>query len=327
MEQRNKTRLPIIISILLHLGLLVFLMVNEHQQKTVVKPEAVDIEWVNLEDFPAETEMKQIVQQADKSINEKAPEKDYKLSKNNQDLVRETKAQKNGEFQNKKNQRDGKTAQNQKTADQQKKASLDRFKPSLFDNSYSQKKLAPSPVAAHSGAEVSQNDDYLKDVVAGAETLLKTREFVYYGYYNRIKSKLKQHWEPRIKKKITKILRRGRQIASINDKITRLVITLDQTGDLVRIQVKNASGYNDLDDAAIEAFRAAAPFPNPPLGIVDTTGNVHINWDFVLETWSAPGWLSAPLQLKKHFTEAHIFAKIRFTKQEVQPWLKQRFHK
>jgi TonB family protein len=79
-------------------------------------------------------------------------------------------------------------------------------------------------------------------------------------------------------------LRKGRRIASTNDKITRLVITLDKAGELKRIKVKNASGYNDLDDAAIEAFRAAAPFPNPPNGIVNGEEEVEIPWDFVLET-------------------------------------------
>ena len=100
----------------------------------------------------------------------------------------------------------------------------------------------------------------------------------------KIKRRKLELEEENQKKKIVKILRKGRSIASTNDKITRLVITLDQGGELVRIQVKNASGYNDLDDAAIEAFRAAAPFPNPPGGIVDTSGVVNINWDFVLET-------------------------------------------
>jgi len=44
------------------------------------------------------------------------------------------------------------------------------------------------------------------------------------------------------------------------------------------------SGIQDLDDAAIEAFKAAAPFPNPPKGVVENDGTVQIRWDFVLET-------------------------------------------
>ncbi len=283
-KDNKNSNIAILFSVLFHMALLIFLVVSE-TKKTTVAEKAVEIEWVELENLPSKTEQVQIVQQDDKSINEAIPEKDYRLSKNNQDVKKETKSEKNGAFQNRKN----KVASPQKQPKPQAKATpkqniLDQLKPSLYDSQYSVSKLAPPPKPALSGAEVSQNDDYLKDVAAGAETLLKTREFVYYSYYNRIKSKLRQHWEPRIKKKIVKILRKGRRIASVNDKITRLVITLDSAGGLKRIQVKNASGYNDLDDAAIEAFRAAAPFPNPPSGIVSSAGEVEIPWDFVLET-------------------------------------------
>lgn len=290
-NQKKKWNTSIILSLLIHVAILISLVIKEHH-KNQLKEEAVEIEWVNIEDLPTELNKKaQIVQQEDKSINEKAPEKDYKLSKNNQDIKQETRAKKNGEFKNRKNKVEAPSTKSQpqpqpqpQVAANKKQNLLNALKPNLYNSQYSAAKLAPPPKPALSGAEVSQNDDYLKDVVVGAETLLKTREFVYYSYYNRIKRKLRQHWEPRIKKKIVKILKKGRRIASHNDKITRLVITLDKTGKLKRIQVKNASGYNDLDDAAIEAFRAAAPFPNPPNGIVSSSGEVEIPWDFVLET-------------------------------------------
>lgn len=286
-EKKKKKFIPIIFSALLHMGLIAFLIVTDNEFQHT-PPENVEIEWVDIQDLPSQEDRKrQIVQQDDKSINEKVPEKDYKLSQINQEVLKETKAQKQGEFQNRKNKTQGEAkpvAQTKPASKRPPKLNLENLKPALFDDQFSQAKLAPPPTPALSGSEVSQNDDYLSDVVAGAETHLNTREFVYYSYYNRIKKKLRFHWEPRIKKKIVKILRKGRKIASATDKITRLVITLDKQGTLVRIQVKNASGYNDLDDAAIEAFRAAAPFPNPPQGIVDGTGEVQINWDFVLET-------------------------------------------
>jgi protein TonB len=47
--------------------------------------------------------------------------------------------------------------------------------------------------------------------------------------------------------------------------------------------VVGPSGLTDLDDAAVEAFRAAAPFPNPPNGIVEGDGLIRIRWDFILE--------------------------------------------
>jgi len=52
---------------------------------------------------------------------------------------------------------------------------------------------------------------------------------------------------------------------------------------LIKVQVIGRSGIQDLDDAAVEAFKAAAPFPNPPKGIVDEDGTIRIRWDFILE--------------------------------------------
>lgn len=301
MKERKKISFALLLSFLFHVGILIFLTVHKSslffQPKS--KEEKMEIEWVELKEKPKDiNENVQIVQQDDKSVNEVAPKKDYKLSAKDQDVLQETKAEKNGAFQNKKNRQEGaeeakpvEKVQAQKpqpqepsTAAEARQKVFANLQPKMFDTQFSESKLAPPSEPAISGADISQNDDYLKDVVVGSETLLKTREFVYYSYYNRIKGKLRQHWEPRIKDKIVKILRQGRKIASTNDKITRLVITLDQSGELVRIQVKSASGYNDLDDAAIEAFRAAAPFPNPPDGIVNGTGQVEINWDFILET-------------------------------------------
>ena len=286
-QRKVSSGLAFILSILFHGLLVLFMMIQPKFSKINPEKEKLDIQWVEIKEPKKEEPLEnaQIVQQDDKSINDQKPKKDYRLSKNNQDVRKETKAAKNGAFQNRKNKKAGPTKKPQALSQSQKRfKAFESLKPKLFDSEFKQAKLAPKPKPALSGAEVSQSDDYLKDVVAGAETLLRTREFVYYSYYNRIKRKLRQHWEPRIKKKIVKILRQGRRIASVNDKITRLIITLDQGGELVRIQVRSASGYNDLDDAAIEAFRAAAPFPNPPSGIVNGKREVEINWDFVLET-------------------------------------------
>lgn len=145
----------------------------------------------------------------------------------------------------------------------------------------------PSPTseeqASGDGNEVSKTDDHLKNVPTGMQTMLSTREFMYYSYYNRIKDKLRQYWEPKIREKFERTIRQGRSIASDGDKITKVVIILDDKGTLIRVQVLSASGLVDLDEAAVEAFRAAAPFPNPPKGIVEEDGTIKIRWDFVLE--------------------------------------------
>ena len=80
------------------------------------------------------------------------------------------------------------------------------------------------------------------------------------------------------------MFKQGRTIASDQDKITRLLIILSTRGTLVKVQVVSDSGVRDLDEAAVEAYRSAAPFPNPPQGIIDPDGTVKIRWDFILES-------------------------------------------
>jgi protein TonB len=130
----------------------------------------------------------------------------------------------------------------------------------------------------------STTNDSLENVKDDLITRLNTKEYKYFGYYNRIKNQLNQWWVPKVQQKFTKMMRQGRTIASEENKITKLVITLNDSGYLVNVQVLAESGVRDLDEAAIEAFRSAAPFPNPPKGMVDSDGNVKIRWDCVVES-------------------------------------------
>lgn len=153
-----------------------------------------------------------------------------------------------------------------------------------------QKKMAQLKKQAQSGSpgngaggDTSQTNDFIKDTEKGMETMLSTREFVYYSFYARIRRQLNQHWGGKVREKVSKLVKEGRSIASTDNKITKLLIVLDKKGTLVKIQLLSDSGVRDLDDAAIEAFKEAAPFPNPPSGIVESDGTIKIRWDFILE--------------------------------------------
>jgi len=254
----------------------------------------------------------QIVTSDEKRINDEKDEKAKYLSKFDQKVVRETRAMKSGKFANEAGR--GKAAapqpkiaaeppQNSNEPKEAKKSAGEKTQIATFENgdfpiapktglqafnpSFRKLPNVPDPmaveVAAGDGQEISATDDHLKNVPTGLQTMLSTREFIYYSYYNRIKDKLRQHWEPKIKEKFERIVRQGRTIASDGDKITKVIIVLDEHGTLIRVQVVSRSGVTDLDDAAVEAFRAAAPFPNPPKGIVEEDGTIKIRWDFVLE--------------------------------------------
>lgn len=247
----------------------------------------------------------QIVEQSDQSPDKESPDARF-LSAKNQKVEKQTVAANRGDFKNTKKTESAKAGSNEETEVAKKSAlpektqqqiaedllkgfdakeAFDRQKTAALEK---EKGLGDSQGSGQGpqgdSVDASQTNDYIKDVEVGLETVLNTREFKYYSYYNRIRRQLSQHWEGRVRDKLSRLFREGRAPAATNqDRITKLVITLNEKGTLVRIQVLSDSGIRDLDDAAIEAFRAAAPFPNPPQGIVEQDGTVKIRWDFVLE--------------------------------------------
>lgn len=237
----------------------------------------------------------QVVEQNEKSVNDEKPLKDSYLSAQNQRVEKETMARERGEFRNR---TDAQSAKTPGTGNDDRKAAtkdVAKAKPTLRDlmgtsaEAMLQKReeveaAGGAGSVAQKGTEASRTDDYLKNVNQGAETMLNTREFKYYTYYTRIRRQLSQHWEPSVRGRLDKMFKQGRRIASDQDHITKLLIVLSERGTLVKVQVLTESGVHDLDEAAIDAFRAAAPFPNPPKGIIESDGTVKIRWDFVLES-------------------------------------------
>lgn len=315
--------LSFVLSVLLHLGLggaILSQNTDILKNLTAPKPKVSEVELVDAQKFMeqfaakkkeiAHTPQGQIVQQ-EQQMNDEITKTRF-LSKHNQRVVEQTQAQLNGKFKNtdetggekKALKTPGKTKEvaesqeesrpEQKAVKGEKELLTSDDGPAVHSANEKMKEFMPSfrpsaprvmarDQASGGGEGASATDDHLKDVKTGLQTMLSTREFLYYSYYNRIRSKLTQYWQPMIKDKMERIMKQGRTIASTGDKITRIVIVLDETGTLRKVQVLGASGVSDLDEAAVEAFRAAAPFPNPPKGMVESDGTIKIRWDFVLE--------------------------------------------
>lgn len=266
-------------------------------------PPPVTVVEVPAKKKPLPLIQKQVVDQDEKAVNDEVPEDTKFLSAHNQVVKKQTVAQELGDFKNRRDQQskgDGgspkltldklkpkmdfsKMIEEKREKERELERTLDENAMKVASSDTRLKEITRADKEGSSGADRSQTSDYLKDVEKGAETLLSTREFVYYSFYARIRRQLNQHWGGKVREKMTKIIKEGRTIASTDDKVTRLMITLNRKGQLVKVQVLNDSGIRDLDDAAIEAFQEAAPFPNPPEGIVERDGTIKIRWDFILE--------------------------------------------
>jgi TonB family protein len=51
---------------------------------------------------------------------------------------------------------------------------------------------------------------------------------------------------------------------------------LSPDGQFSSFVIQNSCGDRGLDDVAVQAFRQAAPFPNPPRGMIGSDGLIHI---------------------------------------------------
>lgn len=277
----------LVVSLFLHFSAFFSLAIFSHFSFTPPQ-ETVEIEFVDPKTLVEEN--KQIVQQ-EQQVNDEIPEDSKFLSKHNQRVKKQTRAEKTGEFKNtaKPGQKvAGQPDQPKKPKPQQQDKTPGKVK--KLSDLIPQYSLTPDgrkDLNRHVG-DPSQTDDYLKDVDKGLQTMLSTREFLYYSYYNRIKAKIRQYWEPNVRESVKIIYRKGRSIASSKDRVTQVLITLDARGDLQRIEVITQSGIKPIDDAAVKAFKQAAPFPNPPKGMVEDDGKIRIRWDFILEARSLP---------------------------------------
>ncbi len=130
-------------------------------------------------------------------------------------------------------------------------------------------------------------NDYLEKVDEGDETWLNTKGFKYAVFYNRVKRKVAQNWHP------VEAQRRYDPYFRIHGYKTRdtvLFITLDGSGVLEDAELVRSSGVDFLDQAALSAVNKAAPFPNPPPGIIEE-GRIKFPFRFVFElNRSVPVW-------------------------------------
>lgn len=145
------------------------------------------------------------------------------------------------------------------------------------------KQKRPGNLSDASGQGMSSTNDFVDQVPLGDLTYLNTVEYKYYGFFHRIRQKLEQFWGRSIQEKAQDFMKSGRRIASDEQLVTALIVVLNDQGKITKIHIKGSSGIQELDDAAIESFNQAGPFPNPPKGLI-VNGEVKIEWGFVVSS-------------------------------------------
>lgn len=231
--------------------------------------------------LPPEEE-KQIVDKA--AANEIEPVESKYLSEKNNSVKDETKSK--TEFQAEINEEKPSPRKSEHEAEEEERAKvkaeieipeeklpdIEKLKVDLENNSEIARHLTPP-----------ESSDYLPGILEKDKTALNTREFVYYSFYERVKKRVGMFWTPALEEKFRKMYYANIDVDN-RDLITKLIIVLDDHGQIRKIEKIASSGFKNLDDAAIEAFNKAAPFSNPPKGILDDDNTVILRWDFILKS-------------------------------------------
>ncbi len=131
----------------------------------------------------------------------------------------------------------------------------------------------------------SSSDDALLDVKErGEETLLNSRKFQHWDFFNTVKNRVRKHWHP------ASVYRRRDptgKVYGIKDRLTVVQVTLSANGKLQRLTTVKDSGVDFLDVEARRALRKAAPFTNPPTGLVNKHNAITFQFGFLFEISSS----------------------------------------
>jgi TonB family protein len=131
----------------------------------------------------------------------------------------------------------------------------------------------------------SGSQDALKDIDDGEETALNSKRWKFASFFNRVKRQVADHWHPE------EAYRRGDPTGSVygsKNRLTVLRVQLKPDGSLANVALEQPSGVEFLDDEAIEAFKQAQQFPNPPRQLVDDGGVINFRFGFLFELSGAP---------------------------------------
>ncbi len=147
---------------------------------------------------------------------------------------------------------------------------------------------APAPIS-HETTRLagSPSNDWLPEIDAADRTALNTKETLYASYWNRIKQLVSFYAH--------QTLANARSSVPLRSPKYEMVLTglIAPDGHLEAIEVARSCGIPEFDTALVEAFDLAGPFPEPPDGLVESDGYVHMDgFGFVITIGGARAELS-----------------------------------
>jgi TonB family protein len=126
--------------------------------------------------------------------------------------------------------------------------------------------------------------DHLRDIDDGDETALNSKRWRFASFFNRVKRQVAEHWHP------DEVYRQRDPTGAVygrRNRYTELRVQLKPDGRLSNVTLAQPSGLEFLDDEAVEAFKEAEPFPNPPRQLIEN-GTINFGFGFLFDLNGPP---------------------------------------
>lgn len=121
-----------------------------------------------------------------------------------------------------------------------------------------------------------------RDMKVGSFTALNTDRYLFYTFYSRIEELIRYRWETKVLQAIHSFDTQTLLQAGDRNWVTHVEFLLDRDGFLRQALIMKESGIPPFDVAAINSFKEAKIFPNPPPEMVQEDGFIHVKYSFTV---------------------------------------------
>jgi protein TonB len=128
----------------------------------------------------------------------------------------------------------------------------------------------------------SAMDNFIPGIAGASFTALNTDQYYYYAFFSRLGEQMGNRWVAGLRGYAGRLTNQQLEKLAARDRITVVEVLLTPDGVFVKSILHKSSGDEGLDDVAVQAFREAAPYPNPPHEMVERDGLVHIHYSMVV---------------------------------------------
>jgi hypothetical protein len=140
------------------------------------------------------------------------------------------------------------------------------------------------------GGPGNTGDQALRDntVPEGAENMLNTSESIYYSFYSRMYEQIGPLWQSLLSQIVYQ------RKPAPGEYVTSADVVFDAEGNFLEARIMQGSGITEFDNAVPAAWKKVPKFPNPPRGLIQSDGKIHMGWTFAVRVDENMNWNYAP---------------------------------